>query len=87
MRPCYVALRRVLIWVVRRIGCGALSIGFPHSQVELQISTVILPQAGLDPPGEKWQLCLNIVIALPPKPPQLDVLLTYNTTIPLQFDK
>ena len=31
-----------------------------------------MPQAGFDPPGEKWQLCLNIVVALPPKPPQLD---------------
>ena len=27
-----------------------------------------MPQAGFDPPGEKWQLCLNIVVALPPKP-------------------
>ena len=31
-----------------------------------------MPQAGFDPPGEKWQLCLNIVVALPPKPPRLD---------------
>ena len=31
------------------------------------------PQAGLDPPGEKWQLGLNIVVALPPKPPRLDI--------------
>ena len=31
-----------------------------------------MPQAGFDPPGEKWQLCLNIVIALTPKPPRLD---------------
>ena len=23
-----------------------------------------MPQAGFDPPGEKWQLCLNIVVAL-----------------------
>ena len=31
-----------------------------------------MPQAGFDPPGEKWQLCLNIVIALTRKPPRLD---------------
>ena len=24
-----------------------------------------MPQAGFDPPGEKWQLCLNIVVTLP----------------------
>ena len=34
--------------------------------------SLVMPQAGFDPPGEKWQLCLNIVIALPPKPPRLD---------------
>ena len=33
---------------------------------------VTMPQAGFDPLGEKWQLCLNIVIALPPKPRRLD---------------
>ena len=28
---------------------------------------------GFDPlEVEKWQLCLNIVVALPPKPPRLD---------------
>ena len=32
-----------------------------------------MPQVGFDPPGEKWQLCLNIVVALPPKPPRLDI--------------
>ena len=32
-----------------------------------------MPQAGLDPTGEKWQLCLNIVVALPPKSPRLDI--------------
>ena len=26
-----------------------------------------MPQAGFNPPREKWQLCLNIVVALPPK--------------------
>ena len=31
-----------------------------------------MPRAGFDPLGEKWQLCLNIVVALPPKPPRLD---------------
>ena len=31
-----------------------------------------MPHAGFDPPGEKWQLCWNIVVALPPKPPRLD---------------
>ena len=31
-----------------------------------------MPPAGFDPPGEKWQLCLYIVVALPPKPPRLD---------------
>ena len=31
-----------------------------------------MTQAGFDPPGEKWQLCLNIVVILPPKPPRLD---------------
>ena len=31
-----------------------------------------MPQAGFDPPGEKWQLYLNIVVPLPPKPPRLD---------------
>ena len=30
-----------------------------------------MPQAGFDPPGEKWQLCVNIVVE-PPKPPRLD---------------
>ena len=30
-----------------------------------------MPQAGFNPRGEKWQLCLNIVVALPPKPPRL----------------
>ena len=34
--PYYVAIGRVLIWVIRWIGWGALPIGFPHSQVELQ---------------------------------------------------
>ena len=29
---------------------------------------------GFKPPGEKWQLCLNVVAALPPKPPRLDKL-------------
>ena len=38
-----------------------------------------MPQAGFDPPGEKWQLCLNIVVALPPKPPRLDVITGYST--------
>ena len=33
-----------------------------------------MPQAVFDPPGEKWQLCLNIVVALPPKPPRLGTL-------------
>ena len=33
---------------------------------------VTMPQAGFDRWGEKWQLCLNIVVALPPKPPRLD---------------
>ena len=32
---------------------------------------VTMPQVGFDPPGEKWQLCLNIVVALPPNPPRL----------------
>ena len=36
-----------------------------------------MPQAGFDPPGEKWQLCLKIVVALPPKPPRLDLYLCY----------
>ena len=40
-----------------------------------------MPQAGFDPPGEKWQLCLNIVVALPPKPPRLDVITGYSTKI------
>ena len=31
-----------------------------------------MPQAGFDPPGKKWQMCLTIVVALPPKPPWLD---------------
>ena len=31
-----------------------------------------MPQAGFDPQGEKCQLCLKIVIALPPKLPWLD---------------
>ena len=31
-----------------------------------------MPQAGFNPPGEKWQLCLNIVVTLPPQPPRLD---------------
>ena len=30
------------------------------------LAIVFIPQAGFDPPGEKWPLCLNIVIALPP---------------------
>ena len=34
-RPCYIASGQVLIWVVCWMGWGALSIGFPHSQVEL----------------------------------------------------
>ena len=33
---------------------------------------VTMSPTGFDPPGEKWQLCFNIVVALPPKPPQLD---------------
>ena len=33
-----------------------------------------MPQAGFDPPREKWQLCLNIVVSLPPRPPWLDIL-------------
>ena len=36
-----------------------------------------MPQAGFNPPGEKWQLCLNIVVALPPKPPRLDFIVHY----------
>ena len=36
------------------------------------LATVFIPQAGFDPPGEKLQLRLNIVVALPPKPPRLD---------------
>ena len=35
--------------------------------------TVVIPQVGFDPPGKKWQLCLNIVVALPPKPPRVDL--------------
>ena len=38
-----------------------------------------MPQAGFDPPGEKWQLGLNIVVALPPKPPRLDCLTLLST--------
>ena len=37
-----------------------------------------MPQAGFDPLGEKWQLCLNIVVALPPKPPRLDTKSSYK---------
>ena len=36
-----------------------------------------MPQAGFNPLGEKWHLCLNIVVALPPKPPWLDKLFCY----------
>ena len=36
-----------------------------------------MPQVGFDPQGEKWQLCLNIVVALPPKPPRLDSISYY----------
>ena len=37
-----------------------------------------MPQAEFDPPGEKWQLRLNIVVALPPKPPRLDIMRMYS---------
>ena len=36
------------------------------------LATIFIPQAGFDLLGENWQLCLNLVIALPPKPPWLD---------------
>ena len=38
-----------------------------------------MPQADFNPPGEKWQRCLNIVIALPPKPPRLDSIAAFQS--------
>ena len=49
----------------------------PVFHTEVTVSMVLnIPQAGFNPPGEKWQLCLNIAVALPPKAPWLD----YNRT-------
>ena len=51
-----------------------------HEEKTLMVTTTagalvtrFMPQAGFNPPGEKWQLCLNIVVASPPKPPRLDL--------------
>ena len=38
----------------------------------------IVSSSGNRSTSGKWQLCLNIVVALPPKPPQLDVFSVFS---------
>ena len=40
----------------------------------------IVSPSGIRSTGGKWQLCLNIVVALPPRPPRLDVFSVFLET-------
>ena len=77
-RPCGASLGQVLIWVVSQDWfeelitqvCGSRD----HINIKHAYSDIDSPSGIRSTGSRKWQLCLNIVVDLPPKTPQLDML-------------